>query len=337
MNMYSCCTTGTCLRNSRGACFACFIFCIASLLNIYAQDIDRSRLAPVVPPLSTTGHLRENGRSLSADVDIVLVPATVVDRLNRPVTTLQKRDFGIYEAGIRQDIKYFSQEDVPISIGILLDSSGSMKNDKLELARLAVSEFFANSNREDEYFVVTYSTTPELFTHTTQSVEHIERQLATLVPKGTTPLLDAIYLGLTELKSARYQRRALLVISDGGDNNSRYKTKEIRRMVQECDAQIYAIGVFSPLTIVLDDLRSKMLLKTIAEATGGRAVFVSSATMLPAAAASFSRELRNQYLLGYSPLKLQRDGKLHRITVKLETKMSYPVQLYYKREYLAYR
>lgn len=307
------------------------------MLNIYAQDIDRSRLAPVVPPLSTTGHLRESGRSLSADVDIVLVPATVVDRLNRPVTTLQKRDFGIYEAGIRQDIKYFSQEDVPISIGILLDTSGSMKNDKLELARLAVSEFFANSNREDEYFVVTYSTTPELFTHTTQSVEHIERQLATLVPKGTTPLLDAIYLGLTELKSARYQRRALLVISDGGDNNSRYKTKEIRRMVQECDAQIYAIGVFSPLTIVLDDLRSKMLLKTIAEATGGRAVFVSSATMLPAAAASFSRELRNQYLLGYSPLKLQRDGKLHRITVKLETKMSYPVQLYYKREYLAYR
>ncbi|MGZ4787055.1 MAG: VWA domain-containing protein [Terriglobales bacterium] len=280
--------------------------------------------------------LRFGSRPLRADVDLVLVPATVIDSLNRPVTSLQKHDFEVYDGNEAQEIKYFSQEDAPISIGILLDTSGSMKN-KYDLAREAVTQLFANANRDDDYFVITFSERPALLADTTQSVETIEAELANVEPSGGTPLLDAIYLGLNKLKHARYQRRALVIISDGGDNKSRYRSKEIRAMAQESDAQIYALGIFSPVTIAVEDWAGKKLLAHITGATGGRVVFLSSAERLPEVSAAFSRELRSQYVLGYQPKGLQHDGRLHKIKIKLASTLARPVQLYYKREYLASR
>lgn len=304
----------------------------------YSQSLNDVHIASAALPgrSQSAEQLNAHMRPLSVDVDLVLVPTIVTDARNRPLTSLRKQDFEIYEGDAPQDIKYFNEEDAPISIGILLDTSGSMKS-KYELARQAVDEFFRNSNRNDDYFVITYSTRPKVLADTTQSVEEIEDQLAGVVPDGSTPLLDAIYLGLTKLKHARYERHALLIISDGGDNNSRYRAKEIRSMVQESDVQIYALGIFSPITIAVEDRQGKKLLSNIAEATGGRAEFFSSPAKLPEVAARFSRELRSEYVLGYRPRNLRRDGRLHKITVKVAEAVGRPVQLYYKHQYVAMR
>lgn len=310
------------------------LFLLTGILS--AQSIDPVHIAPTARSHAANEDLRPHGRSLTANVDLVLVPATVTDTLNHPITTLHQQDFAIYEGGKPQDIKYFNTEDAPISVGILLDTSGSMKT-KFDLAREALSEFFANSNRDDDYFVITYSTKPTLLADTTQSVDTIESELSNVTPDGSTPLLDAIYLGLNKLKQARHQRRALLIISDGGDNNSRFTRKEIRAMVQESDVQIYAMGIFGRVNIAIEDVQGKKLLNEISNATGGRAAFFSSPSKMPEVAASFSRELRNQYVLGYRPRDVDHDGKLHKITVKLAATITHPLQVYYKHEYLAAR
>jgi Ca-activated chloride channel homolog len=283
---------------------------------------------------ASAGELRAKSARFQVEVDLVLVPATVTDSQNHPITGLRRQNFTLTEDGQPQEIKYFQEEDAPISVGILLDTSGSMKN-KFALAREAVSQFFANANRDDDYFVITYSDNPRVLADTTQSVESIEDQLPNVVPDGSTPLLDAIYLGLAKLKHARYQKRALLIISDGGDNHSRYSTREIRNMAQESDGLIYALGIF-PFSLALEDLQGKKLLADISEASGGRAVFLSSATKLPQISATMSRELRSQYLLGYRPTNATPDGKLHRITVKVSpASPQLPLQVYYRRQYLS--
>jgi Ca-activated chloride channel homolog len=328
----------------RGDLFVALVALLGVMLGIASAHAQCSNLVHVAPAMGSSnfsGSVTANEqhfhlRPLQVDVDLVLVPTTVTDSLNRPITDLQKQDFLVLEGDERQDIKYFTQEDMPISVGILLDTSGSMKS-KFELAREALSEFFRNANRDDDYFVITYSDKPQLLADTTQSVESIEDQLATVKPSGSTPLLDALYLGLDKLKHARYQRRALLIISDGGDNDSRYKAKEIRSLVQESDVQIYAMGIFNPLTIAVEDRLGKKLLTDISGATGGRAVFFSAPDRMPEVASMFSRELRSQYVLGYRPRNPQPDGKLHRITVKVTAALTRPVQLTYKRQYLATR
>lgn len=313
------------------------VFLFATMLGLaapgaLAQSLDQVHVAS--PALNSAS--RCGTRPLMVDVDLVLVPAVVTDAQNHPLLSLQKQDFRLFEGDSPQDIKYFNEEDAPISIGVLLDTSGSMKS-KYGLAQRALSEFLVNSNRADDYFVITYSDRPQLLADTTRSVNAVEAELAGVTPHGTTPLLDAIYLGIAKLKRARYERKALLIISDGGDNNSHYRAKEIREMVQESEAQIYAIGIFNPVSLSLEDVQGKKLLGQIAEATGGRAVFLSSPDKLPETATAFSRELRSQYVLGYRPANLKRDGKLHRITVKVTAAIAHPVQVYYKRQYLAAR
>lgn len=321
----------------RVAVFAALFAALLVASSASAQCFADLHLAPwIATPAAATDPPRFHLRPLQVDVDLVLVPTTVTDSLNRPVMDLRQQDFTVLEGSEKQDIQFFSEEDLPISIGILLDTSGSMKS-KFDLAREALSQFFRNANSDDDYFVITYSTRPEVLADTTQSLESIESQLDTVVPDGSTPLLDAIYLGLSKLKHARYQRRALLIISDGGDNDSRYRAKEIREMVQESDVQIYAMGIFNPLTISVEDRQGKKLLNDISGATGGRASFFSAPDRLPEVAAAFSRELRNQYVLGYRPRNREHDGTVRRITVKVTAALTRPVQLSYKRQYLATR
>jgi len=323
-------------NGARALVLVAFFVLTFAALPALPQSLDQIHVAPADRSPARADQLPARSRPLRVDVDLVLVPTTVTDSFNRPVTSLQQRDFALFEGNEPQDIKFFNEEDAPISIGILLDTSGSMKS-KYDLARQAVSEFFRNANSNDDYFVITYSNVPVVLADTTQSVDSIEARLESVIPNGSTPLLDAIYLGLTKLKKSRYQRRALLIISDGGDNTSRYNTREIRDLVQESDVQVYALGMFGPVTIAIEDWAGKKLLNTITEATGGRAVFFSSASKLPEVAASFSRELRNQYVLGYRPSNPQKDGKLHKIRVKVTTPIADPVQVHYKREYLAAR
>jgi len=255
-------------------------------------------------------------RPMHVDVDLVLVPVTVVDAANHPVTSLRKQDFALFEGAEQQPLRYFSTEDAPISVGILLDLSFSMK-DKIETARQALHEFFANCNPDDDYFVIGFSNSPALLSNSTHSTATIEEQVAFAEPRGETALLDAIYMGITKLRSARYKRRALVIISDGGDNHSRYTAAEIRRLVQEEDAEIYALGLYSRVFKTYEEWTGERLLTGITELTGGRTVTVNNVEELPQQAANISRELRNQYILGYAPNRADRSSKWHKIRVRV--------------------
>jgi Ca-activated chloride channel family protein len=252
-------------------------------------------------------------RPMLFNVDVVLVPVTVNDAANRPVMGLGQQDFSIFEDSVQQPIRYFSDEDAPISLGVLLDVSNSMK-EKIDTAREAVIDFFKNSNPEDDYFVISFSDNPALLADSTRSLSYVQARLAEAEPSGHTALLDAIYLGLNKMQHARYKRRALLIISDGGDNHSRYSSREIKHLVEEADVQIYAIGIYSTIFKTPEEWNGQRLLTSITEATGGRTITIHNASELPAAAATVSHELRSQYVLGYQT-QHPNDGKWRKIKV----------------------
>ena len=256
---------------------------------------------------------------IRADVNLVLIPVTVTDPMNRFVTGLDKENFKVFEDKKQQVISQFSSDDAPISIGVIFDCSGSMGH-KLEKSREAVSQFFKTANPEDEFFLVQFSDAAELIQPFTQNLEEIQNRLTFTQSKGTTALLDAIYLGLEESKKAHHPRKALLVISDGGDNNSRYTESEIRSRVKEADAQIYAIGIYEPAGArgrTPEEQNGPALLSELAEQTGGRHYQVENINELADIASKIGVELRNQYVLGYSPMNQERDGKYRKVEVKL--------------------
>jgi Ca-activated chloride channel family protein len=188
--------------------------------------------------------LKTHTNPIKVDVNLVLVPVSIVDPENRQVTGLDKENFEVFEGKERQQIQHFSSEDAPVSLGAVFDVSGSMAN-KIERAREAVLEFFKTANPEDEFFMIAFADKPEEVTDFTQSVEDIEGRLLYTVPKGRTAMLDAIYLGLNKMRQARYGRKALLITSDGGDNHSRYTESEIKNLAKESDMQIGRSAMFS--------------------------------------------------------------------------------------------
>jgi len=279
--------------------------------------------------------------ALRVNVNLVTVPVTVTDASSHAVTGLRKEDFTLYEGEAKQDIRYFSEEDGPISVGLILDLSKSMTN-KIDTERAAVEAFFENANPDDDYFVVAVSSHPTLIASSTRSIRTIETELGLAVPNGNTALLDAIYLGVAQMQSAHYKRHALLIISDGGDNSSRYKLREIKSIVQESDVQIYAIGLFdTTLFKTFEEYMGKKWLGEITDATGGRTVAVDNLMRLPETAAAISWELRNQYVLGYEPSSIEASGQWRKIKVKVTSHADAQpsnishLQAYYKRGYLA--
>jgi Ca-activated chloride channel family protein len=274
--------------------------------------------------------------SLRMDVRMVLVPVLVTDMTDHPVMGLEKHNFSLYQDGEEQQIGYFATEDAPISVGLILDLSKSMTN-KFDMVRAAVSEFFKNANAEDDYFVITFSDRPSLVSGETQSIEAIQSRLALQVPEGNTALFDAISEGALRLRSARYRRKALLIVSDGGDNHSRHHMKEIKRVLQESDLDACAIGIFDTGPFkTLEESMGRGWLGKITDATGGRVVAVDQASKIPEAAATISREIRSQYVLGYRPSATSAEHSRRKIKVQV-TNPAGPVALraYYKSGYVA--
>jgi Ca-activated chloride channel family protein len=309
-------------RALRTFAFAANAFLLCSLPSL-AQQADPALSARIKP--------------LVMNVDLVLVPVTVTDARNRPVLDLPKDRFELYEGEEPQQVQYFSHEDGPISIGVLLDLSKSMTN-KIEVAREAVQQFFRASNPEDDYFVITFNNAPHLVADTTQSLGSIEASLAQATPAGRTALLDAIYLGIQKAHHAKYKRRALLIISDGGDNASRYSAKEIRRIVKEADVQIYAVGIFDTIFRTTEEWSGRRLLNEITGATGGQTATIRNVSELPDVAERIGRELRSQYVLGYRPTETPRGGAWRKIRVLLKSPSSAgssDLQVRSKRGYLA--
>lgn len=274
---------------------------------------------PNAAPLPLEGEAamtaRRNER-IRVDVNLVLVPLIVTDPMDRLVTGLEKENFFLYESNKLQTIKTFSQEDAPVSIGIIFDLSGSMAN-KVIRARDSILQFMHTANPQDEFFVIGFNDRPELIEDFTSSPQDIEARLATIHAEHRTALLDAIYFGLSKMKQAKYERRALLIVSDGGDNRSRYTENEVRSTVREANVQIYSIGIFDPYAATTEERLGPMLLNDICSETGGRLFRVDDIAEMGDIAEKISAELRNEYVLGYRPDDERKDGKWRKVKVKL--------------------
>jgi Ca-activated chloride channel homolog len=256
---------------------------------------------------------------LRVDTTLVLIPVSVTDPLNRFVTGLEKDHFRLQEDNVDQTISHFASEDAPLSVGIVFDTSGSM-GAKLQKSRQAVAQFCKTANPQDEFFLVQFNSAPELTVPFTTDPEEIQNRITFSQSRGRTALLDAIYLALHEMKKSKNPRKALLVISDGGDNSSRYTESEIKNLVREADVQVFGIGIFEPLGSrgrTAEEMDGPSLLSDIAEQTGGRAYPVENLNDLPDIAAKIGIELRNQYVLGYSSTNQGRDGRYRRVKVKV--------------------
>lgn len=281
-------------------------------------------------------HARLSPASLRVSVDLVLIPVTVTDVLNHPQTNLNSENFAVYDGDELRQIGYFSVEDSPISVGLLLDVSRSMA-EKIDTERAAVEQFFRNANPEDDYFVITFNNQPHVLSDVTRSTNSIETELGLIKPGGSTALLDAVYLGVSKLRNAKYSRRALVIISDGGDNASRYKLHEIKSIIAESDVMVYAIGLFgtSPFK-TFEEAMGRRWLSTMTDVTGGRTETISNLEKLPEECAILSRELRSQYVLGYKPREVAPDGKWHKIKVVVESPSgANPFRSYYRQGYFA--
>ncbi|MCX6635423.1 MAG: VWA domain-containing protein, partial [Acidobacteria bacterium] len=230
-----------------------------------------------------------------------------------------KEHFRLFEEKVEQRVTHFASEDAPLSIGLVFDCSGSM-GAKLQKSRQAAAQFFKTANPEDEFFLVQFNDRPVMTMKFTTNTEEIQNRLTFTQAKGRTALLDGVYLALNEMKKARNPRKAILILSDGGDNSSRYTESEIKNLVREADVQIYAIGIFEPVSSrgrTAEELSGPSLLTEVAEQTGGRHFPVENVNELPDVAAKIGIELRNQYLLGYTPANQEKDGKYRRVQVKL--------------------
>jgi Ca-activated chloride channel family protein len=297
--------------------------------------LDRQEVARSVSP-TAGGGASSSERPLQVSVDLVLIPVTVADARDRPVLELTKRDFGLSDSGKPQDIKYFFAQAAPISIGMILDFSKSMEN-KIEREREAVVQFLNNANPQDDYFAIAVSSKPELIADATDPLDELQSRIGEKPPQGSTALLDSIAMGLARMRSARYQRRALIIISDGGDNSSRYALRSIKNMVLESDVDVYAIGLFdTALFKTYEEFMGKRWLGEITDPSGGRTVTVDSLEKLPEAAAEISRELRQQYVLGYSPTHTAANGEWHKVKVQiLSSTAEHPLKPSYKKGYYA--
>jgi len=275
---------------------------------------------------------------LRVDSNLVLVPVTVCDPMNRPVTGLEKTHFKVFDNKVEQTVTQFAMDDEPLAVGLVFDTSGSMGS-KLRKSRLAASAFFGTANPEDEFFLVEFNDTPRLRVPLTVDSDEIQNQLTFTQSRGRTALLDAIMLALHEMKKSTKNRKALLIISDGGDNCSRYTETEVRNAVRESDVLIYAIGIFEPYGArgrSPEELAGPGLLSEVAEQTGGRQFPVEDLSELPDIAAKIGIELRNRYVLGYSPTDQQHDGRYHRVQVKVVPPHGLPpLRAYWRLGYFA--
>ncbi|MEO8367724.1 MAG: VWA domain-containing protein [Candidatus Solibacter sp.] len=298
---------------AKGAVFQFALFCVAAS----AQS----------PKLAT----------VRVDSSLVLIPVHVTEITGAPVVGLKQEDFALYEDGVRQTITHFSQDDAPISAGVLLDISGSMKK-KMAKASAAVSAFFKSANPEDEFFLVEFNGRPKLTVPFTRDSKLIADEIAQARASGLTALLDAVHLAARQMKQARNQRRALIILSDGGENYSRNTLRQLRSMLVEADLQVYVLGVYDQDYAVKhsrEERRGPALLDTVALDSGGRDFPIGSLDDLPGIGLQLSRELRNQYVLGYSPSEAAADGKYHRVKLTLAPGDRGPLHADYRRGYYA--
>lgn len=279
----------------------------------------------IIPRESTES--KPSGR-IRTDVNEVAIPVTVTDILGKPVLGLPPEAFHIFENGQEQPVTRLTREETPLSIGLVFDASASMQG-KLDRSRAAISQLLGDSIPGDEYFLVEFNDSPRLLSNFTPDPEQIEDSMHAIQPRGWTALLDALYLSVNRVKHGRNPRRALVILSDGGDNTSRFSEREVRSLLRESDVSLYAIGMTGRFS-------SMDLLSKLAEETGGRLFRCGNIAELPDAMAKLSTALREQYTLVYTPKNPSKDGKYNRVQLKLTPPPGFPrLHAYWRNGYYA--
>ncbi|MEP7352357.1 MAG: VWA domain-containing protein [Acidobacteriota bacterium] len=279
------------------------------------------------PP--SDGSRPENRVDLRVDTNVVLIPVAVNDvLLGRPVAGLEKQHFKITDNKIPQKISSFAMDDAPVALGLVFDTSSSMSS-ALAAARRAAALFVATANPGDQFLLVEFDSAPRLTVPLTEDLAHIKYEMTFTQSRGATALVDGVYMAMSEIKKSPLQRKALILVSDGGDNNSRYTVSELRTVLQESDVLIYSVS------LVGDPAESNPgLLRLISEQTGGR-MFVANSG-LQDIASKISVDLRNRYLIGYVPNNYARDGKYHKVEVELNPPKGLPkLKAYWRKGYYA--
>jgi Ca-activated chloride channel family protein len=270
-------------------------------LSAFCQDAPQVNIAPRFRP-SAEGRVP----SIRLDIKMVMIPTNVTDQHDQPILNLHKEDFRLFEDSSEQKIESFSIDEAPLSLGIVFDASGSMRN-RIDKSFKAVEQFLKTSLPGDEFFLVQFSDVASVLVPFTRDTDQITSKLGLIQPQGWTAMFDAIYLAVNQMRQAKNPRKALLILSDGGDNNSRYSDREVINLLREADVQLFAIGLF-------DDAH---FLKKAAAETGGAVVAVHNLNDLSEAVDKLSTQVRSRYVLGYYPAQAQNDGKFHKVKVML--------------------
>ena len=256
--------------------------------------------------------------------DLVTLTVTVTDAFGRFVTGLNQKAFTVTDEKVPQEITFFSDEDAPVSLGIVFDVSGSMSGDKIMRAREALSKFIETSHTRDEYFLIGFNNRAQLLLSQTRDSDALLQKLTFVQTHGQTALYDAVYLGVNKVTRGTHTKKAILLISDGQDNSSRYTFSELRRQLKESDVIIYAVGIVSGSDESTLGYTGRAILEELAGVSGGKAFFPSTSAEMNDTFERIALELRTQYSIGYRPTNFANDGKWHKIKIKVQPPRGFP-------------
>jgi Ca-activated chloride channel family protein len=309
----------------RFALISCLAFTFAALITqslSNAQQKPSSKPAPQPTPSvpdKQEGITGTDGTTIiKTNTDLITLTVTVTDTYGRYVSGLSQKAFTVLDDKQEQEITYFSDDDAPVSVGVVFDFSGSMSGDKIARAREALSRFIQTSHHSDEYFLVGFNSRAQLLMDRTRDGDAVLDKLTFVQTKGQTALYDACYLGVEKVTRGAHPKRAIILISDGQDNDSRYTFSEVRRLLKESDVVLYSIGILggndpgSPL-----GMQGQGMLDELSAVSGGKAFFPNTAAEMDEIFERIALELRHQYSIGYRPKSFVNDGKWHKVKVKV--------------------
>jgi Ca-activated chloride channel family protein len=303
------------------ALVSCLAFTLVSL--IAARPVTAQEQKPSAPKPQQTPAPPEQGTEVGegpvvVNTDLITLTVTVTDTYGRYVSGLDKKAFKVLEDKEEQEIEYFSDDDAPVSVGVIFDVSGSMSGDKIRKAREALSRFIQTSHDSDEYFLIAFNSRAQLLLDKTRDGDAVLNKLTFVQTRSNTALYDACYLGVEKVTRGTHPKRALLLISDGQDNDSRYTFSEVRRLLKESDVVLYSIGILGgndPGSSL--GMEGQSVLDELSAVSGGKAFFPNTSAEMDELFERIALELRHQYSIGYRPKNFKNDGKWHKLKVKV--------------------
>ena len=312
-------------RNLEWILYLFAVFCISVTLSgfVFSQNTKPAEPQPTPTPTPTPDV--DDKKPIAVSSDLVTMTVTVTDQYGRFVSGLKKKAFTVFENGGEQETAFFSDEDAPVSVGILFDVSGSMSGDKIAKARDALGKFIQTSHPRDEYFLIGFNNRAQLLLDRTHDGNAVLDKLTLVKTNGNTALYDAVYLGAEKVQRGIHQRRAILLISDGQDNASRYTFSDVRRLLKESDVTVYSIGILSGGDLGSSDgIRGQSFLDELSSVTGGKAFYPNNDVEMNEIFERIAVEMRNQYSIGYYPKNFVADGKYRKLKVKVNPPRGLP-------------